>query len=91
MLKDKISVWYKKNKDAIIVIFIAALIVFQTIEQISKNIAHQKIIEQEVKIDKVNHQELCQRIQTLEMTSKGFLESGYHSKPCNFLLPDEYE
>ena len=89
MNKNKFLIWYDKHKEAIMVISIAILIITQPIHQIFNGMSHRTLMEHELKVGALNHQELCHRIQNLEMVSKGFIESGKKPEPCNFLLPPD--
>ena len=89
MVKNKFLLWYHAHKEAIMVISVAILIVTQAFHTVVNSIAHKHLMEHEMKVDTLNHQDLCKRIQNLEMVSKGFIESGKKPEPCNFLLPPD--
>lgn len=83
MLLNKLITKAKEHKDLLYFTILAILIILQPIHQIWSNYEFKKVGEYEINLDQVNHQFLCNRIQTLEK------QAGVKDiQPCDYIIMD---
>ena len=81
MFTNKLISKLKEHKDLLYFTILAILIILQPIHQVWSSYEFKKVVEYEMNQDQVNHQSLCNRIQTLEKQA-----GAKDIQPCNYII-----